>query len=77
MFNSDDYAVYPRGLKNLGNTCYLNSILQALSSCPSFIHYIKVINDSSDQLDNDNKTKSSSLFTTQLLHCIKGAFHCF
>ena len=29
-----------RGLKNLGDTCYLNSVLQALSSCSSFLDYI-------------------------------------
>ncbi|XP_071498550.1 ubiquitin carboxyl-terminal hydrolase 20-like [Diadema antillarum] len=27
------------GLRNLGNTCYLNSGIQALSNCPAFTHF--------------------------------------
>lgn len=27
----------PRGLLNIGATCYFNSMLQAMLSCPSFV----------------------------------------
>lgn len=38
---------YP-GLLNTSTTCYLNSTLQALASCPSFIAYLRAILSSTD-----------------------------
>lgn len=29
------------GLQNLGKTCFLNTLLQALAACPSFIEWLK------------------------------------
>lgn len=38
--HKDSNYTYPQGLPNLGNTCYMNSLLQALTGCPAFTTYI-------------------------------------
>uniref|UniRef100_A0A915KFX2 Ubiquitin carboxyl-terminal hydrolase n=1 Tax=Romanomermis culicivorax TaxID=13658 RepID=A0A915KFX2_ROMCU len=32
---------YARGLKNFGNYCYVNAVLQALLACPPFVHLLR------------------------------------
>lgn len=51
-----------RGLKNIGNTCFLNCVLQAVSSCPLFVAHINAV-------ANDPE---SGLFVNQLNRCVVG-----
>ncbi|CAI5446530.1 unnamed protein product [Caenorhabditis angaria] len=41
--SSDSANKLVPGLANQGNTCYINSLLQALSSCPSFVAWLRNI----------------------------------
>ncbi|KAK9897369.1 cysteine proteinase [Cystobasidium minutum MCA 4210] len=43
----DSNVTYP-GLVNTSTTCYLNSTLQSLASCPSFVAYLTSLVESSD-----------------------------
>lgn len=73
---------YP-GLVNTSTTCYLNSTLQSLASCPSFVSYLTSLVNSSDihlelvnslllmlQALNTPSKYGRTLRTTEILHSL-------
>lgn len=48
------------GLHNFGQTCFLNTLLQALAACPQFIAWLQLYNNA----NSDRKSLISSLLST-------------
>lgn len=55
-FRNDSSATngVPRGLYNLGNTCYMNAALQTLSNCPPIRDYFCLLNVEKNQKVNND-----------------------
>ncbi|GER35111.1 ubiquitin carboxyl-terminal hydrolase [Striga asiatica] len=69
LSSSDQDNVYPRswvvpGLQNLGNNCFLNVVLQALASCPSFRNYLREMVEEYGLLSDEEGDGSLPLFNS-------------
>lgn len=60
------------GLENLGNTCYINSIIQVFLNTPSLVHYIKT----QQYVDDVNETKNEKEILFNFNKLIDGISKC-
>lgn len=71
------YKTKKGGLKNIGATCYINTLIQCLASSPYFIRFI-LSNDFKDRLENNKNNEDNKIYLINELKdiinslCIQG-----
>lgn len=56
------------GFRNMGNTCYMNSVLSVLLNCPNFV---RILEDAKDIKDTKDEIKPRQLSAGELLRSFK------
>nr|CAH66407.1 OSIGBa0093L02.3 [Oryza sativa] len=67
LLSNSDRLYYTGGLKNLGNNCFLNVILQALASCDGFVSSLDNLLGSEDVLPEEKSEKMPLIFALSSL----------
>ncbi|KAM0893405.1 hypothetical protein ACQ4PT_025147 [Festuca glaucescens] len=67
LFSESERVYYTAGLRNLGNNCFLNVILQALASCDHFVSSLDDLLGSYDVLPEDQSERMPLIFALSSL----------
>uniref|UniRef100_A0A0E0KQQ1 Ubiquitinyl hydrolase 1 n=1 Tax=Oryza punctata TaxID=4537 RepID=A0A0E0KQQ1_ORYPU len=67
LFSNSERLYYVGGLKNLGNNCFLNVILQALASCDGFVSSLDNLLGSEDVLPEEKSERMPLIFALSSL----------
>ncbi|KAF0893835.1 hypothetical protein E2562_029717 [Oryza meyeriana var. granulata] len=67
LFSNSERLYYTGGLKNLGNNCFLNVILQALASCDGFVSFLDNLLGIEDVLPEEKSERMPLIFALSSL----------